>query len=44
VLGDLVPGIQGIGGDWHVVFESSQDCGEDEGGVFGGSIPGEVAM
>lgn len=38
--------VTGLSGDnsWHVVFESSQDCGKEEGGIFGGSIPGEVAM
>lgn len=30
--------------NWHAIFESSQDCGEEEGGVFGGSIPGDVAL
>lgn len=26
----------------HVVFESYQDCGEKEGGVYGGSVQSEV--
>jgi hypothetical protein len=46
VLLDVFPSLADKAGneDWHVVFESSQDCGEDEGGIFGGSIPGGIAM
>ncbi|KAJ9126139.1 hypothetical protein QFC24_002412 [Naganishia onofrii] len=46
VLLDLFPSLADKAGneDWHVVFESSQDCGEDEGGIFGGSIPGGIAI
>ncbi|KAI5450552.1 hypothetical protein NCC49_003007 [Naganishia albida] len=46
VLVDLFPCIREKKSqdDWHVVFESSQDCGEEEGGIFGGSIPGRIAL
>ncbi|KAJ9101108.1 hypothetical protein QFC21_003326 [Naganishia friedmannii] len=46
VLLDLFPFLESKANDedWHVVFESTQDCGEDEGGLFGGSIPGRMAM
>jgi hypothetical protein len=29
---------------FHIIFESSQDCGEEEGGVFGGSIEGKLLL
>ncbi|GHJ89320.1 hypothetical protein NliqN6_5722 [Naganishia liquefaciens] len=45
VLVDLFPRLEEKSDEeWHVIFESSQDCGEDEGGVFGGSIPRKIAL
>lgn len=46
MLLDLFPSIKEKKGEegWHVVFESSQDCGEKEGGIFGGSIPGKIVL
>lgn len=32
------------GKKFHVIFESSQDCGEEEGGIFGGSVEGNVLL
>lgn len=35
-------GLQGKG--WHVIFESTQDCGEAEGGIYGGSVELDVVL